>query len=98
MSLPDADSGDSSDGARRGKGASLAVEALEEEPRGPELQIAPEDARRSADHAGRAAEAPGPAAEPYHSAGDASVRSAAEEGQGREEKQEEEEHEEIQAR
>ena len=92
-----ADSGGASDGARSGKGAPHSAEALEEEPRWAEFQITPKDARRSDHHACRAAETPGPAAEPHHRTWDASADVTAEEGQGGEEEQEEEEHEKIQA-
>lgn len=97
-SLPVADRGGASDGTRCWKRASHPAEALEEEPRRAEFQTASEDARGAARHAGRAAQAPGPAAEPHHCSGGASAPCATDEGQGGEEEQEEEEREEIQAR
>lgn len=94
MSLPDADSGDSSNSARRGERAPLPAEALEEEPRRAQFQITSQDAWRPAHHVSGAAQAPGPATEPHHRNRGASAGRAAEQGQGGEEKQEEEEHEE----
>lgn len=95
LSLPDADSGDSSNSSRCGERAPHPAEALEEEPRRAQFQVASEDARRAHCYVSRAAQAPGPAAEPHHHNRGASADPAAQEGQGREEKQEEKEHEET---
>lgn len=92
VSLLFSDSGSSSDGSRCGKGESLPAKALEKEPWRAELQISPKDARRSTHHVSRATKAPGPEAEPHHTAWDASVRPTAKKGQGGKEKQEKEEH------
>lgn len=82
------------DVARRGARAPLAAEALAEEPRRAQLQVAASHARRPTHPAGRAAAPPGPGAEPDHPAGDANP--AAQQG-GEEERQEEEERQKVQA-